>query len=81
MKKDDLNYAKKALGLRIQFLRSKIIDQKTNKQISQEELALRSNISEKTIGEIERGETNPKLDTLLMIAKGLNTSLKDLFDN
>ena len=80
MKNDDLTKEKKALGARIQQLRLRIIDAKTQKHISQEELALRSNVSEKTIGELERGETNPKLDTLLLISKGLKTSLKELFN-
>lgn len=80
MKDDDLIKEKEALGSRIQNLRVNTIDPKTQKQISQEELALRSNVSEKTIGEIERGETNPKLETLLMIARGLKTSIKELFN-
>jgi DNA-binding XRE family transcriptional regulator len=37
--------------------------------ISQEELGLRAGVAKKTIGEIERGVTNSKFETLLMISK------------
>ncbi|PKD17740.1 XRE family transcriptional regulator [Salegentibacter salinarum] len=70
---------KKALGLRIIELREKIIDPRTNKVISQEELGLRTGHAKKTIGEIERGNTNPTLETLLLIAKELNVTINELF--
>ena len=71
---------KEALGYRIQELRERIVNPKTNKPISQEELGLRSGHAKKTIGEIERGNTNPTFETLLLISKELNVSINELFD-
>lgn len=79
MNNDNFISEKEALGIRIQELRQRIINPDTGKPISQEELGLISNVAKKTIGEVERGVTNPKLETLLMISKGLNVSLRDLF--
>lgn len=76
----DINNAKRALGFRISELRKKVIDPKTNKPISQEELGLRTGHAKKTIGELERGNTNPRFDTLLLISKELNVTIKELFD-
>ena len=72
---------KKALGLRISELREKIIDPKTNKVISQEELGLRTGHAKKTIGEIERGNTNPTFETLLLIARELKVTINELFSS
>jgi DNA-binding XRE family transcriptional regulator len=80
MNDDNFTLEKKALGVRIQELRQKVINPSTNNYISQEELGLRANIAKKTIGEIERGETNVKLETLLMISKALNVNIKELFN-
>lgn len=52
-----------------------------DRYISQQELSDRSeSLSKKTIGEIERGETNPSFETLYVLAKALNTTLKELFN-
>jgi len=48
---------------------------------SQEELALRSDISISQIGRIETGKINPTLCTLNVIAKGLEINLEELFSN
>lgn len=80
MNKDHFTSEKIALGIRIQELRQKTINSSTSNPISQEELGLRASIAKKTIGEIERGETNSKFETLLMISKGLNITIKELFD-
>jgi len=80
MNNDDFTLEKKALGNRIQELRKKIIDSSSNNPISQEELGLRAGVAKKTIGEIERGVTNSKFETLLMISKALNINIKELFD-
>ena len=48
--------------------------------ISQEELALRSELNRTYIGDIERGEKAPSLITLSKIANGLGITLKELFD-
>ncbi|SEA25591.1 DNA-binding transcriptional regulator, XRE-family HTH domain [Flavobacterium gillisiae] len=80
MNNDNFTLEKNALGTRIQELRQKVINPINKKPISQEELGLIANVTKKTIGEIERGETNPKFETLLMISKGLNITIKELFN-
>lgn len=80
MNETDLNNCKKALGYRISELRKKVINPETNKPISQEELGLRTGHAKKTIGELERGNTNPRYDTLLVISKELNVTIQELFD-
>ena len=60
-------------GRRVAFLRAE-------KGISQEYLALQSGINRTYIGEIERGEKSPSLNTIAKIASGLNISIKTLFD-
>jgi DNA-binding XRE family transcriptional regulator len=80
MNEIDLTSYKKALGYRISELRKKIINPETNKPISQEELGLRTGHAKKTIGELERGNTNPRYDTLLIICRELNVTIQELFD-
>lgn len=80
MNEIELNNCKKALGYRISELRKKVINPETNKPISQEELGLRTGHAKKTIGELERGNTNPRYDTLLIICKELNITIQELFD-
>lgn len=53
---------------------------RTEKGISQEELTYRTDLSKNMIGNIERGEVNPTLSTISSLAKGLEISIKDLFD-
>lgn len=72
--------AKKALGYRIFELRQKIINPDTGKPISQEELGLRTGLVKKTIGELERGNTNPEFETLLVIIRELNVTLQEFFN-
>ncbi|MDO5639731.1 MAG: helix-turn-helix transcriptional regulator [Neisseria sp.] len=48
------------------------------KEMSQEELAHRSNISRVYIGEIERGERNVTIDLMEKIARALDISLERL---
>lgn len=62
----------KALGVRIRELRSK-------KEWSQEEFADKCGIHRSHMGEIERGETNLTLATLLIISKQLDVSISALF--
>lgn len=62
----------KALGARIRELRLK-------KEWSQEEFADRCGIHRSHMGEIERGETNLTLSTLLIISKQLDVSISALF--
>jgi transcriptional regulator with XRE-family HTH domain len=51
----------------------------TGKPISQEELGLRTGLAKNHIGKIERGQTNPKIETLFSISKELNVDIKELF--
>ncbi|PWL75633.1 XRE family transcriptional regulator [Candidatus Gastranaerophilales bacterium] len=62
----------KKLGSKISYLRKK-------KKYSQEKLAEKANISEIYIGEIERGDANPTLEKLKLIAAALGVEVSDLF--
>jgi len=62
------------LGKNIRKLREK-------KDITQEELAHNADIDRSYLGFIERGEKNPNLDIIVLIAKSLRVKLSDLFDN
>lgn len=61
----------KRLGQRIRTLRQQ-------QGISQEELADRSSIHRAHMGEIERGETDSSISTLLRLSQGLNLSVSML---
>jgi transcriptional regulator with XRE-family HTH domain len=63
----------KIFGERITELRHKI-------GITQEQLSFRSEVNRTYMGSVERGEKTPSLHTIIKIAKGLNISLKELFD-
>jgi transcriptional regulator with XRE-family HTH domain len=63
----------KAVGERIRQLRLELA-------ISQEELANEADIPLSQIGRIERGETNPTISTLFVIADALKIDLKTLLD-
>tara|TARA_R110002050_G_scaffold125594_5_gene245364 strand:+ start:757 stop:1038 length:282 start_codon:yes stop_codon:yes gene_type:complete len=80
MSKVDHKNERKALGYRIAELRKKVINPNTGKYISQEELSLRTGHAKKTIGELERGNTNPRFETLLLISKELKITINQLFD-
>ncbi len=80
MKKKSFINEKKALGYRITELRKKVINPDTGKPISQEELGLRTGHAKKTIGELERGNTNPRYETLLLLSKELKVSINELFN-
>ncbi len=60
------------LGLKIKALRK-------SRKISQEKLALDSNIDYSYIGRIERGENNPTYLMLCAIAETLKISMVELF--
>lgn len=47
---------------------------------SQEELAFRCNFSKNQIGNIERGEVNPTLSTLLQLSEQLEVSPEELLN-
>ncbi len=65
-----------ALGYRIRELRENYVQEK----LSQEELSYKTGNAKKTIGEIERGNTNPTFETLLKISRELDITIKELFD-
>jgi transcriptional regulator with XRE-family HTH domain len=56
-----------------------IRDIRTRKNISQEELSFRTEISRNQIGRIERGELNTGLSTIYEIAKGLEIEVCEIF--
>ena len=63
----------KAVGERIRTLR-------IERKLSQEDLANEADIPLSQIGRIERGETNPTISTLNVIADALDIQLRDLLD-
>ncbi len=60
-----------AVGLRIRCFRRM-------RNLSQEEIALRANLSPAYFGQVERGLKCPTIDTLYRIAMALETSLSEL---
>lgn len=68
-KKNDFN-----LGQRIQQMR-------TERKLSQEQLALRSNITPTYLGLIERNLKNPTVKVVEQICNAMNVSLAQLFSN
>lgn len=76
MDKDNFKDENEALGYRIRELRENFV----NEKISQEELSFKTGNAKKTIGEIERGNTNPTYQTLLKICKELNITINQLFN-
>ena len=65
--------AKILLGKRIRYLRR-------IKELSQENLAEKANISSKYLGEIERGQANLTIDVTEQIATALKIGMAELFD-
>ena len=63
----------KLLGLRIKRLRETYGH-------TQSELATRTNLSLKHVGELERGRGNPSLKSIQRLAAVLEVSLSELFD-
>ena len=51
-----------------------------DKNLSQQQLALEADLSKNQIGNIERGEVNITLSSIMAIAKTLKIPAKDLFD-
>ncbi len=67
-----MNNIRKGLGKRIRALRKL-------KALTQEELGEKAGLSYKFVGEMERGEVNPSLDSLVGIANALGVKVGDLF--
>ncbi len=64
------------IGLKIKLERVK-------RELTQEQLAEKADISRPTVGSIERGEQSPSFDTMEAIAKAFDMSVQELcnFDN
>ena len=60
---------------------NKIRELRLKQELSQEELAFKSNIHRTYIGCIERGEKNISLKNIYKISKALNIKLKEIFEN
>ena len=53
-----------------------LIDARKNLGLTQQELAQRTHINQADISKIEKGISNPSLNTLKKLAKGMNMKLK-----
>jgi XRE family transcriptional regulator, regulator of sulfur utilization len=59
----------------IQFVGTKLRELRKEQKLSLEELAAKTGVSKLTLGNIERGETNPTLGIMWKIANGLSAPL------
>jgi transcriptional regulator with XRE-family HTH domain len=50
-----------------------------DRELTQEEVADEGDLGHKYLGQLERGELTPKLDTLLAVARGLGMRPGDFF--
>jgi len=57
-----------------------IIDQRKKKSLSQEQLALLSDVNRTYLSKIEKGKANPSVKILSKIAKTLKIRVKDLLE-
>ena len=58
----------------------RIHDFRVQRKMSQEELALASDIHPAYLGRLERGEKCPTIDTLYKVSQGLKLPLSELLD-
>lgn len=65
--------AQELVGSRVRELRTAL-------GISQEDLAHRCGVHRTFVGHVERGEVNPTLGTLVVVAQGLGVSLTQLVE-
>ncbi|OQP67636.1 hypothetical protein A4R26_33135 [Niastella populi] len=72
-----MNVKNKAL---VKALGDRIRDLRTQQELSQEDLANEADVPLSQIGRIERGENNPTISTLYVIAQALKIDLKVLVD-
>ncbi len=61
-------------------LAKKLRIERTKRNISQEKLAAKTDLSLQTIGSIERQENSPSIETLAQIADALDIKLCDLLN-
>lgn len=73
MEEKELNKVQITLGATIRKIREE------KSEYSQSKLAIEIGMSENQVSRIERGETNPTVRTLTLIAKALKVEIKDLF--
>lgn len=73
MEEKELNKVQITLGATIRKIREE------KSEYSQSKLAVEIGMSENQVSRIERGETNPTVRTLTLIAKALKVEIKDLF--
>lgn len=59
----------------------KIMVERKKQKLSQEDLAELANMHRNSIGDIERAEKSPTLESMCAIANALNIDLKDLLGN
>ncbi len=67
------------MSVTAQKLGNRIRNLRTDEKISQEELAFKACISTTYLGQIERAEKSPTVETLDKIAKAFNMSIYELF--
>lgn len=73
MEEKEINKVQKKLGATIRKIREE------KDEYSQSKLAVEIGMSVNQVARIERGETNPTVKTLTLIAKALKVDIKDLF--
>jgi transcriptional regulator with XRE-family HTH domain len=71
--RENFDQARKALGANVRKWR-------TRRGWTQDQLAEQSGISAKFVGEVERGEDNPSLETLWALVSALKIEWRDLLD-
>ena len=72
-----INVKNKAL---VRAIGERIREQRLKLKMTQEELSNEAEVPLSQIGRIERGENNPTISTLYVLAKALETDLKFLVD-
>ena len=60
-------------------LGANVRDLRVRRNLTQEKLGERAGLSYKFIGEVERGVSNPSIESIAAIAKALDTDIADLF--
>ena len=60
-------------------LGANVRDLRVRRRLTQEQLGERAGLSYKFIGEVERGVTNPSIESVAAIAKALDADIADLF--
>lgn len=73
MEKIDIDSFRSLLG-------SRIVELRTQRGITQEELAFTSNVPIRRLSDIENGKTNFQIDALIKICNALMTNPKDMVD-